>query len=263
MTAPATEPLEGADFDELEAILDDLRTRDDEVPQWEFLEGAMAALVSMRRPVPANDWLPLLLGTGDLPTAPQAQGTHFAQTAQFERFMALWSRREAEVGLALSTDVDTLEDERSYHPETMDVRGAIAALPEADRPPAGEPLPSYGQVWALGYLFVVEQWSDEWTRPRDRETAQWIDEALDAIVALSEDDTGKPALNLHDEQAPPSVSQARLDGFAQALWAAHDLHRIWKSLGPRIEPARQDPKPGRNDLCWCGSGRKFKRCHGA
>jgi len=22
-------------------------------------------------------------------------------------------------------------------------------------------------------------------------------------------------------------------------------------------------KPGRNDLCACGSGRKFKRCHGA
>ena len=21
-------------------------------------------------------------------------------------------------------------------------------------------------------------------------------------------------------------------------------------------------KPGRNDPCWCGSGRKFKRCHG-
>jgi preprotein translocase subunit SecA len=21
-------------------------------------------------------------------------------------------------------------------------------------------------------------------------------------------------------------------------------------------------KPGRNDLCWCGSGRKYKRCHG-
>ena len=23
------------------------------------------------------------------------------------------------------------------------------------------------------------------------------------------------------------------------------------------------PKPGRNDLCWCGSGKKYKKCHGA
>lgn len=22
-------------------------------------------------------------------------------------------------------------------------------------------------------------------------------------------------------------------------------------------------RPGRNDPCWCGSGRKFKKCHGA
>lgn len=26
---------------------------------------------------------------------------------------------------------------------------------------------------------------------------------------------------------------------------------------------RETPKLGRNDPCFCGSGRKFKRCHGA
>ncbi len=29
------------------------------------------------------------------------------------------------------------------------------------------------------------------------------------------------------------------------------------------EPARAGPKVGRNDPCWCGSGKKYKRCHGA
>ncbi|MGH2878480.1 MAG: SEC-C metal-binding domain-containing protein, partial [Solirubrobacteraceae bacterium] len=24
-----------------------------------------------------------------------------------------------------------------------------------------------------------------------------------------------------------------------------------------------EPRVGRNDPCWCGSGKKFKRCHGA
>jgi len=28
-------------------------------------------------------------------------------------------------------------------------------------------------------------------------------------------------------------------------------------------PARTGPKVGRNDPCWCGSGKKFKKCHGA
>jgi preprotein translocase subunit SecA len=25
---------------------------------------------------------------------------------------------------------------------------------------------------------------------------------------------------------------------------------------------REEPKIGRNDPCWCGSGKKFKKCHG-
>jgi hypothetical protein len=28
-------------------------------------------------------------------------------------------------------------------------------------------------------------------------------------------------------------------------------------------PVTADKTPGRNDPCWCGSGRKFKKCHGA
>jgi len=28
------------------------------------------------------------------------------------------------------------------------------------------------------------------------------------------------------------------------------------------EPARNEPKLGRNELCYCGSGKKYKHCHG-
>lgn len=256
--------LQPADFDTLDTILDDLRTRDDEVPQWEFMEGALAALACTRRPVEPGEWLPLLLGTGPLPTAPQPEGTHFASTAQYEEFMSLCQRRQAELSQALATEVQTLEDERSYHPELMDVRGAIATLPEAERPsPEDGALPSYGQVWALGFLFVVENWPEDWALPRDKDTASWIDEALETIVVVSEDDTGRPTVNLHDEDGPPSVSDERLNDVGAAIWAVYDLHRIWKSLGPRSAPVRQEATPGRNDPCPCGSGRKYKKCHGA
>jgi preprotein translocase subunit SecA len=33
--------------------------------------------------------------------------------------------------------------------------------------------------------------------------------------------------------------------------------------GAARQPVRAGPKLGRNDPCWCGSGKKFKRCHGA
>jgi preprotein translocase subunit SecA len=34
---------------------------------------------------------------------------------------------------------------------------------------------------------------------------------------------------------------------------------------PQIETRRvsEEDKIGRNDPCWCGSGKKFKKCHGA
>jgi preprotein translocase subunit SecA len=37
----------------------------------------------------------------------------------------------------------------------------------------------------------------------------------------------------------------------------HDPSQISKS-----EPVRVGPKVGRNDPCPCGSGKKFKACHG-
>jgi len=32
---------------------------------------------------------------------------------------------------------------------------------------------------------------------------------------------------------------------------------------PRREPIRNPDKVGRNDPCPCGSGRKYKQCHGS
>jgi uncharacterized protein YecA (UPF0149 family) len=29
------------------------------------------------------------------------------------------------------------------------------------------------------------------------------------------------------------------------------------------QPVRVEKVPGRNDPCWCGSGKKYKKCHGA
>jgi preprotein translocase subunit SecA len=39
----------------------------------------------------------------------------------------------------------------------------------------------------------------------------------------------------------------------------HD-HHVHEALQPY---RREEPKLGRNDPCHCGSGRKYKKCHGA
>ena len=38
----------------------------------------------------------------------------------------------------------------------------------------------------------------------------------------------------------------------------HDQHGL-----PPVPFRRAEPKLGRNDPCFCGSGRKYKKCHGA
>ena len=268
---PSTGFLEVEAFDELDAILDDLRTRYDETPQWEFCEGFMAAVLCMRRPVARAEWLPALLGTRDDEdgwdideSLIDEDNSYFADGAQRSRFLALWQRRWQEVATALDSEVDSLEDDRCYHPEVMDIRGAVATLPPEEKANfIEEDLPAFAQVWALGFMFAVEYWHEEWTAPKDKDAAKWLDDALQSIVAMTEDDVDPPEVSPLDEDGAPSTSIAWLNAFGEAIWAVYDLRELWQTLGPKIETVRKEAAPGRNDLCPCGSGKKYKKCHGA
>ena len=251
-------------FDELDAILDDLRSRYDETPQWEFCEGFMAAVICSRRPIPPVEYLSVLLATPAEGETPDAESGSFASPDQQARFMALWNQRWAEVATALDAKVDTLEDDLCYHPEVMDIRGAVADMPPEEQAAfKGEDLPAFAQVWALGFMFAVESWPEEWAAPRDKDAAQWLDDALQAVVAMTEDDTAKPEVSPLNEEGAPSTSIARLNAFGDAIWAVYDLRELWKTMGPKVETIRKEATPGRNDLCPCGSGKKYKKCHGA
>lgn len=251
-------------FDELDAILDEMRTRYDETPQWEFCEGFMAAVICSRRPIPVDEYLAALLGTPAAGEAPEADGGSFASSDQQQRFMVLWKQRWAEVATALDSEVDSLEDDRCYHPEVMDVRGAVADMPPEEQAKfKGEDLPAFAQVWALGFMFAVEYWPEDWTAPRDKDAAKWLDDALQAVVSMTEDDTAAPEVSPLSEEGAPSTSIARLNAFGDAIWAVYDLRELWKTMGPKVETVRVAATPGRNDGCYCGSGKKYKKCHGA
>jgi uncharacterized protein len=256
---PTIEALQSSDFDELDQILDDLRSRFDETPQWEFCEGFIAALVCCRQVISPTDYFNVLLDLEDDSDTPL-----FVDDAQFQRFFALWMRRWNEVAAALNADVESLDDARAYQPEVMDLRGAIAALPEAQRAEiADAPVPSFGQIWAIGFMYVVESWPDDWAPPHDKEAAKVLDAALECIVAVTEDDTEPPTVAAFEEGGLPTVSEQRLNDFADAIWAIYDLRELWRHIGPRVETVYAEVKPGRNDPCSCGSGKKYKKCCGA
>lgn len=264
----AARGLSPDELDELDTLLNDLRAHAEEIPQWEFCDGFLTALVCSRRPIGPEEYLPMLLGDGQvleldadhaLPQLPT-----FATAEQQARFLALFTKRWQAVQAALDLLQEQRTEENAFHPEVEDVRAVVASLPEAEQAEIEDyDIPALGQVWALGFMFAVENWPEEWAAPRDKEVAQWLDEALDSIVALTEDDTGKPSVNLYDENGPATVSEQRLDQFSAALAAVYDLRQLWQSVGPRIESIRKAPAPGRNDPCSCGSGKKYKKCCGA
>jgi uncharacterized protein len=260
----AATALSPEEFDEIDTILDDLRQRFDETPQWEFCEGFMAALIVCRRAIPQPEYLAVLLDSGEDANGAAAPHGAFSDATQQARFLELWQRRWTDIEQGLAAEVESLDDERAYHPEVMDVRGAVAALPEAERAEmAGEVLPSFAQVWAVGFMYAVENWPEEWQAPRDKEARKWLDDALQRMVALTEDDTDEPTLSVFDDEGVPTVSVNRFNAFADSVWAVYDLRELWRNIGPRVETLHKAALPGRNDVCFCGSGKKFKKCHGA
>jgi preprotein translocase subunit SecA len=64
------------------------------------------------------------------------------------------------------------------------------------------------------------------------------------------------ARNVVEGRAPVAGTTSSAAGAASATAVA-------AGGGNGAQPARSGPKIGRNDPCWCGSGKKFKKCHGA
>jgi preprotein translocase subunit SecA len=58
-------------------------------------------------------------------------------------------------------------------------------------------------------------------------------------------------------ESKQNLSEEQMHDPNQAAAAAHDT----RAQQPRT-PIIKDKLPGRNDPCPCGSGKKFKQCHG-
>ena len=63
------------------------------------------------------------------------------------------------------------------------------------------------------------------------------------------------------QSAPqPRVSTSKAE--VQNLSSRSNEGAIEQSAPVKTEPLKADPKIGRNDPCPCGSGKKYKSCHG-
>jgi uncharacterized protein YchJ len=120
----------------------------------------------------------------------------------------------------------------------------------------------YCEERKLGYWFYC-------TRPKTPEqtapaAAPSATNQLDAITATLRELKAKAIL----EPTPANVTAYIRFGEKIAFPWKHDSKiarmagQLGKSAAPSPMPLRRDAKIGRNTLCPCGSGKKYKKCHG-
>lgn len=108
-----------------------------------------------------------------------------------------------------------------------------------------------------------------------RESFALFQELLDSIKR----DTIRVLSHVQVRREDPAEEEARLRREAEALAermqfqhaeapgleqpeALEEGDDVAVAVATAQAPARNDQKLGRNELCWCGSGKKFKHCHG-
>jgi len=117
----------------------------------------------------------------------------------------------------------------------------------------GTPLEKLGASEVHGWLLHAVP--DEF-RPRDP-LAKHVAPVLRALLDFSERTAERKLTTLRaaSESLLPELEGALVSGHA------HHHHRH-DGHAPETPYVRETPKVGRNDPCPCGSGKKFKKCHG-
>jgi hypothetical protein len=78
------------------------------------------------------------------------------------------------------------------------------------------------------------------------------------------DETGIAARARRDTPGAPAGLGGALGGIPE-VGPGPDVRKLATNRGEtdrKPEPATSEKEPGRNDPCPCGSGKKYKKCHG-
>ena len=224
----------------------------------EWADGFLTALVTGPvRPSPER-WLEALAG--------DAFERAFADPAARAQARATLDARIAAIESAL--DVEALlerPDERRLEPVLHEITDGDRALwvAEGVTTKAKAAATRTGAPWAEGFLTGADLFASDWGMPTLGDAARIVHLKLTSHIRallLGPDSKGERefAARYYPKGLPP-----RAQLLEDAMLAVQDLRLFWLDHGPRPAPRRVEAAPGRNDPCPCGSGRKFKKCHGA
>ena len=222
---------------------------------YERVDGQLTALAAGPRLPPTPDWLTALFDDTFDRAFADPDDRAVALAALQSRLDVLRSELDPE---ALLNDPDDLRLEPLMAPWSDEDRQAEV---DAGRlAPENAGLVQEGAQWALGFLDSVEALG--WEPPAEPEGAAMLEQCLAFVDALLMRSDGEH-LQAHLAKYYPKARPIRDDMIVDACLAVQDLRLVWIDFAARTPPRRVEPAPGRNDPCPCGSGKKFKKCHGA
>ena len=220
-------PLGNDELDRLEQLLVSDVFHGEAMPL-DMLQGLLCAVASSPDLIPPSRWLPVALG--------EQPGYRNADQAQ------------EVLNLVLRFYAQTIRD--------LDQGEGITLYVFPDE--HGE---DDFSTWCEGYLEGVLLSEVDWYEHADTER---VEELLAPFILLSgqlreaAQEQGEPVPSLEEEGEMKQAASASLGDSVIALYT------YWLDKRISHPPIQRDgPQVGRNDPCPCGSGRKYKSCHGS
>ena len=227
---------------------------------FEWADGFLAALAAAPRRLPVEEWLPALCGDAFERAFSDPESAAVAQAPLVHRLTVLCDQLDPE---ALFDDPEQLRLDPLIGEVSDELRQRL--VDDGENSAEEVAMMQTGGLWAEGFFDGVAAFPALWEEPPHEDASVLFKQAFDQIAALLMP-PGSDEWKAHVAEHYPKAGEGeptRDDLLTEACMSVQDLRLFWVDFAPKTETRRVEATPGRNDSCPCGSGKKFKKCHGA
>jgi uncharacterized protein len=231
-------PLTDEELQELDHFLMDAKGIEESM-DISTLDGFLTAVVCGPKTIMPSEWLRWVWDMESGEDAPE-----FEEQAQAQRILGFLMRHMNAIAQTLN------QAPEHYEPLLM------------ENPNGGDPIPILDE-WCSGFMTGVNLDSEGWL-PVIAGKPDWMSTILLYGTEEGWEALKKKNLSLDEHKALAEGLSATVQKI-HALWLEQRRTQMARGALPEIvrrEPIRNPTKIGRNDPCPCGSGKKFKQCHG-
>jgi uncharacterized protein len=232
-------PLTDTDVEELDQFLLNAEGIEESM-DISTLDGFLTAIVCGPKTIMPSEWMRWVWDMENGEDAPE-----FKDQAQAQRILGLLMRHMNDIAQTLHRAPE------QYEPLLM------------ENPNDGNPIPILDE-WCSGFMKGVQLDSEGWL-PVTVGKPDWMSTIMLYGTAEGWEVLKKKNLSLAEHKALADGLPATVRKI-HAVWLEQRRKHTEEGTLPDIvrrEPVRNPNKVGRNEPCPCGSGKKFKQCHGS